>query len=79
MSKSSLIVHRYFKCKIEEGILYVKVNPLDYTGEEIFVNHKSKNSLRKMIFDKDIFEDLEVDGFEESSPLEYQLILRGLA
>jgi hypothetical protein len=77
MAKDSNIVHQYFKKEMEDLKILVKVNPILYTGTEITIQGEAIE-MRDMEFDADILEDLKVDGFEESSPLEFNLYLNGL-
>ena len=77
MAKGSNIVHQYFRKEIEGLTILVKVNPILYTGTEITIEGEAIN-MREMEFDSEILEDLKVDGFEESSPLEFNLYLNGL-
>jgi len=76
---SSNIVHQYFK-KEEEGFkILVKVNPIHLKGTEITVEHDGSVHKRDLVFDAQIFEDLQADGFSEASPLEFNLYYKGLA
>jgi len=77
--KSSNIVHQYFKKELGEGMILVKVNPLLFTGIEISILPSGEVEMREMEFDEQIFEDLNEDGFLESSPLEFNLYYSGLA
>jgi hypothetical protein len=77
--KSSNIVHQYFKKELAEGMILVKVNPLLFTGTEISILPSGEIEMREMEFDEQIFEDLNEDGFLESSPLEFNLYYSGLA
>jgi hypothetical protein len=78
MGKDSNIVHQYFK-KEDDGLkILVKVNPITYFGSEITIT-ESGAELRELEFDEEIFEDLKADGFIESSPLEFNLYVAGLA
>ncbi|ELR69373.1 hypothetical protein C900_05063 [Fulvivirga imtechensis AK7] len=72
------IVHQYFKKEFEDFIVLVQVNPVTYSGVELTVHKKGEVEKRKLNFDEDIFEDLAVDGFAESSSLEFNLYLKGL-
>lgn len=76
---SSNIVHQYFK-KEEPGLkILVKVNPIHLKGTEIIIEADDKPSIRHLDFDAEIFDDLAADGFQESSPLEFNLYFKGLA
>lgn len=77
MAKGSNIVHQYFRKEMEGLTILVRVNPIHYTGTEITLQ-EGGNELRELEFDKEIFEDLKVDGFVESSALEFNLYLNGL-
>ena len=79
MAKGSNIVHQYFKKNFEGNRIFVKVNPYTYTGTEITLLTNGEKEVREMEFDEEIFEDLKADGFEEASPLEFNLHLSGLA
>ena len=78
MAKDSNIVHQYFKKQLEDSILLVKVNPLQFRVTEITVHKDQDPELREMEADDAIFEDLKADGFQEASPLEFNLYLSGL-
>ncbi|HEY3402980.1 MAG TPA: hypothetical protein VGK59_06320 [Ohtaekwangia sp.] len=78
MAKGSNIVHQYFRKEIEGAKILVKVDPIHFIGSEITVSADGHAELREMQFDQDIFEDLNVDGFAEASPLEFNLYLNGL-
>ena len=78
MAKGSNIVHRYFKKELEELTILVKVDPYRFTGTEITLNKDGTSGIRDLEFDQDIFDDLDVDGFSESSPLEFNLYYSGL-
>jgi hypothetical protein len=79
MAKESNIVHRYFKKKLAEGTILVKVNPILFKGVEIILSTAGEPQTRELSFDEDIWEDLKVDGFEEASALEFNLFYSGLA
>jgi hypothetical protein len=77
MAKGSNIVHQYFRKELEGITILVRVNPILYTGTEITIQ-EGGNEMRELEFDEEIFEDLKVDGFTESSALEFNLYLNGL-
>ena len=79
MAKSQNIVHHYFKKSVDEGKILVKVNPIEFIGTELTVPVQGDPTVRDLEFDSEIFDDLKADGFEECSPLEYNLYLSGLA
>ncbi|MDZ4714398.1 MAG: hypothetical protein SH819_02925 [Cytophagales bacterium] len=76
---TSNIVHQYFKKAHEELIILVQVNPIHLKGTELTVAPRGSVSRRELEFDAAIFEDLRMDGFTETSPLEFHLYLSGLA
>lgn len=76
---SSNIVHRYFK-KEQEGILIlVRVNPVHLKGTELVIGPQGHIDRRELDFDEAIYADLQVDGFQEAGPLEFNLYASGLA
>ncbi len=79
MAKANNIVHQYFKRDFDDFKILVKINPIGMTGTEITRFNDGKISMRDLEFDDDILEDLKADGFEEASPLEFNLYLSGLA
>ena len=79
MAKESNIVHRYFKKKFDQATILVRVNPIMLKGVEITLPDNSDPEIRELTFDEAIWEDLKIDGFEESSPLEFNLYYSGLA
>ncbi|HEU5291378.1 MAG TPA: hypothetical protein VFU05_12090 [Cyclobacteriaceae bacterium] len=79
MAKSQNIVHQYFKKRLDDLQILVRVNPIQYKGTEITVPDQGEVSVRELEFDEGIFGDLEADGFEPCSPLEFNLYLSGLA
>ncbi|MGC1243787.1 MAG: hypothetical protein WA874_19490 [Chryseosolibacter sp.] len=78
MGKDRNIVHQYFKKELDDAILLVKVNPLQFKVTEITVYRDQDPELRELEVDEDIVEDLRSDGFTEASPLEFNLYLSGL-
>jgi hypothetical protein len=78
MGKDKNIVHQYFKKEIEGGKILVKVNPIHYTGTEIFVDKEGKSEIREMKFDNEIFDDLKLDGFQEVNAIEFNIYFSGL-
>lgn len=80
MTKGQNIVHQYFKKQLADGIrIFVKVNPIEFTGAEITIELSGDMHVRDLTFDEHIFEDLEADGFDHCNPLEFNLYLSGLA
>jgi len=79
MAKESNIVHRYFKKKLAEATILVKVNPILFKGVEIILSASGESQTRELSFDEDIWEDLKADGFDEASALKFNLYYSGLA
>ena len=79
MGKENNIVNQYFKKELEDMKVLVKVNPILFKGSEITVFKNGETELRELEFNHEIFDDLKEDGFEASSPLEFNLYLSGLA
>ncbi|MBX2963458.1 MAG: hypothetical protein KF687_13170 [Cyclobacteriaceae bacterium] len=80
MAKGQNIVHQYFKKQFADGLkVFVKVNPIQFSGTEITIEPTGARQLRELTFDESIFENLEHDGFEICNPLEFNLYLSGLA
>ena len=73
------MVHEYFKRDFDGFKVLVQVNPANFSGLELTIDNNGRIEKRKMRFDEEIFEDLETDGFEPASPLEFNLYLKGLA
>lgn len=71
------VVHEYFKKSFEDFTIIVQVNPVNFTGVELTIAD-GKVEKRKLEFDEDIYEDLKVDGFAQSSALEFNIYLKGL-
>lgn len=74
----SNIVHQYFKKEVDGIIIIVKVNPIQWKGTELSVHPNGAVESRDLEFDEAILEDLKIDGFLESSPLEFNLYHVGL-
>ena len=72
------IIHQYFKGEFEDMKVLVQINPETLRGLEIIVDNEGNMQKTKRVFDEDIYEDLEADGFEESSALEFNLYLKGI-
>lgn len=80
MAKGQNIVHQYFKKQLDDGLrIFVKVNPIAFTGTEISIGASGDMQVRDLTFDEQIFDDLKTDGFDNCNPLEFNLYLSGLA
>ena len=75
---SSNIVHQYFKKEFDGAKIMVKVNPIQLKGTELVITKDGKVESRDLEFDEDILSDLKEDGFEDASPLEFNLYQSGL-
>lgn len=73
------MVHEYFKKELAELKVLVRVNPASLAGLELVVTQNGDVEKRKLQFDEEIYDDLQVDGFVPASPLEFNLYLKGLA
>jgi hypothetical protein len=75
----SAIVHQYFKKELDEFMILLQVDPINFKGLELikYKNGRIEKTSRQL--DEDIFEDLAADGFTSSSPLEFNIYLKGLA
>lgn len=76
MAKKDAIVYKYFKRVFDDYQVLVAVNPIDFTGTELIVHPGDKIEKTDIQFDEDIYEDLTVDEFKESSALEFQLYMK---
>ena len=72
------VIHRYYRKKASTDLILLQINPNTFEGVEILV---SKNKFLKKMprqFDKDIYGDLDIDGFESSNALEFNIYLSKL-
>ena len=76
--KKDAIVFKYFKRVFDDYQVLVMVNPIDFSGTELIIHPDGKVEKTEMQYDEEIYDDLEVDEFQESSPLEFQLHLKGI-
>ncbi len=76
MGKKDAIVFKYFKRVFDDYQVLVSVNPIDFSGTELIIHPDGRIEKTAIQFDEDIYEDLEVDEFKESSPLEFQLYMK---
>ena len=70
------VINKYYKRIFDDYTVLVQVNPENFTGTELIVHPDGKVEKTKMEYDEDIYEDLSVDEFKESSPLEFNLYLK---
>lgn len=76
MAKTDAIVFKYFKRVFDDFQVLVSINPIDFSGTELIIHPDGRVEINKMQYDEDIYEDLEVDEFLASSPLEFQLYMK---
>jgi len=70
------IINFYYKRVFDDYTVLVQVNPETFAGIELIIHPDGKVEKTKMTYDEDIYEDLNVDEFKESSPLEFNLYLK---
>lgn len=72
------MIYEYFKREFDDFSLLVQLNPKTFEGIELNVNKNGHVVKRELQFDEDIYEDLKVDDFKPSSPIEFNLHLKGI-
>jgi hypothetical protein len=75
----SAIVHQYFKKELDDFTILLQVDPIHFEGIELIKFKDGRIEKTKRKLDEEIFEDLAEDGFTASSPLEFNIYLKGLA
>ena len=73
------MVHEYFKKEFEDFKILLQLNPVSYSIVELTVESSNEVSKREIQADAEIYDDLQEDGFESSSPLEFNLHLKGVS
>ncbi len=73
------IIHEYFRKEFDGLIILVQLNPETFEGVELTITEKGVVEKRTLQFDEDIYEDLDGDEFTSSSPLEFNLHLKGVS
>lgn len=73
------MVHEYFKKYFHDFTIIVQLNPKTFSGLEMTISKDKSIDTREMQFDSEIYEDLSEDGFAPSSPLEFNLYLKGIS
>ena len=73
------ILYEYFKKEVEEGKILVRINPDNFSGLELIVHENGQLKKTKRDFDETIYEELGFDEFKKSSPLEFNLHLKGVS
>lgn len=61
-----------------EGKILLKIDPVHLTGKELLIQNDGETRKRSLAFDEQIWDDLEVDDFQEVSAMEFNLYLSGL-
>ena len=79
MAKDSNIVHHYFRKKLPDVTILVRVNPILYHATEIRISVDGKIQMSEVDSDEGMTADLTANGFEAASALEFNLYLAGLA
>ena len=69
------IIYEYFKKEMAEGIILVRINPVNFNGLELIVVDDKHIKKTAREFDETIYEDLDFDGFVKGNPLEFNLYL----
>jgi len=72
------MVHEYFKKEFDDFTIIVQLNPKTFSGVEMTVSKHKSVETREMQFDSEIYDDLKEDNFMSSSPLEFNLYLKGI-
>lgn len=72
------MIHEYFKREFDDFIILVQLNPESYAGVELTIYKNGKTDKRQLQFDAEIYDDLKEDNFSPSSPLEFNLYLKGI-
>ncbi|MEM8565303.1 MAG: hypothetical protein AAGF85_02495 [Bacteroidota bacterium] len=72
------MVHEYFKKEFKDFKILLQLNPISYSVLELTVHKDNSMTKRKVQVDEDIYEDLNEDEFEKSSPIEFNLHLKSI-
>ena len=72
------MIHEYFKKEIAGAKILVQLNPKTFEGLELIVHPDQSIEKTPRQFEGDIYEDLEADEFIASSPIEFNLYLKGI-
>jgi len=72
------VIHKYYKKETEEFKILVQINPESFHGLELIVFQDKSIKKTKRVFDEEIYDDLAEDEFEDCSPLEFNLNLKGI-
>ena len=72
------VIHQYYRKKVETDLILIQINPHTLEGVEILVSGSKYLKKTQRHFDADIYDDLDVDGFEPSNALEFNVYLSEL-
>lgn len=72
------MVYEYFKKDFENFKILIQLNPVDFRILELTIDANNAVVKREIQADEDIYEDLKEDEFIKSSPLEFNLHLKGV-
>lgn len=72
-------IYQYYKKEIDSNKVLVRINPSTMEGLELLVSDTGEVVKNLREFDSTIYEDLDFDEFLESSPIEFNLYLVGVA
>lgn len=72
------MVHEYFEKRFEGFKVLLQLNPATFSIVELTIESSGQASKRKLTVDENIYNDLKEDGFERTSPLKFNLYLKGL-
>jgi hypothetical protein len=76
---SSNIVHQYFKKEDADSKVLLKINPIHLTGTQITIPVKGEPESEEVEVPAHFATGLLEEGFQVSSPLEFNLYWSGLA
>ena len=72
-------IHEYFRKEVDGYLILVQVDPNSLRGLELIISPDKKVRKSKRTFDPEIYDDLSHDNFTASSPLEFNLYLKGIS
>lgn len=72
-------LYQYFKKEIDSNKILVRINPSTMDGLELLISNSGEIIKNTREFDSSIYDDLDLDEFSESSPIEFNLYLSGAA
>jgi hypothetical protein len=78
MAKKSNIVHQYFKKEFEDHTVIIQFDPIRYAGAQLRIATNGDMELEEMEFEAGLPDQLKCDGYRESSPFEFHILINGL-